>query len=104
MKSLLTFALLAISTATSAATIKVPCATDKAIVKSASFNEVENTTDIKISLFEDSDEFFGNRLLLKTIIYTAEGRLAKSDISTELYIKINAFKGIRICQLNVSLK
>lgn len=105
MKSFLALSFLLVSGIASAS-IKVPCATDFVKVKSASYNVAENTTDVKIALFEENDEAgnFARPILLKTITYALEGQVSKSDVKTDLNIRINVFRRIRVCELTISAK
>ncbi len=105
MKYLLTLSFLLVSGIASAS-IKVPCATDFVKVKSVSYNVADNTTDVKVALLAEDEETgrFARPILLKTISYALEGQVAKSDVKTDLNIRINVFRRIRICELTISAK
>ena len=102
MKMLLAIFLLALSGLASAS-IKVPCNTDKVKVIATAYNAYDNTTNVKLALFEEEPESgFRSWIQIKTITYTLGGEVSKSNVVTDLNIKINVFRNIRICKLSVA--
>ncbi len=101
--TLIALALVLGSAQAMASTTNIPCATDKAAVRSAKYDAQSNTTAIRIALLESDNESGPGYALIKAITYTAAGYVEQSKVSTSLNIKVNVFKGIRICQLTVSV-
>ncbi len=101
MKTILAVILYIVSGFASASTIQVPCSTDFATVETVTYNAVDDTRDVTIGLYEESDGPLGYTALLKTIVHTLNGEFDKGTVEIDLKIKINVFRRIRICQLEV---